>query len=283
MALVSGQEKQAALRFPPWYLASKDNCEYQTKNRDDKHKFPKTVFHVLYPLELEIEEGVVGAGHQIAGADQQKQDQHQQTHKGHGQHGKAGLAAGHHVGVVAENAEALAREGARGDVEHGRRKLARDFVHVGDHQEEALRRGKRRSHRARRERAVHGTGGAAFGLHLDHARNRAPDVRLRERGELVARLSHGRGRGDRIDRGHFGARERDLGSGGIAVNHDLFSHFLFPFSVYSIIENFPCIIRLFTIGIKRSMLPQSNRLAPVTSRSKRMDSVRLVLVIIGLD
>ena len=79
-------------------------------------------------------------------------------------------------------------------------------------------------------------GGAAFRFHFDDRGNRAPDVRLRERGELVARLSHGRGRGDRIDRGHFGARERDLGGGGIAVNHDLFSHFPFP-SLYLVLLN----------------------------------------------
>ena len=152
------------------------------------------------------------------------------------EHREAGLTAGHNVAVVTENAETLASERAGGNVEDRRSELTGDLVHVGDHEEQALRRRKGRRQRAGRQRTVHGTGGAAFGFHFDDRGNRAPDVRLRERGELIARLGHGRGRGDRIDRGHFGARERDLGGGGIAVNHDLFSHFPFP-SLYLVLLN----------------------------------------------
>ena len=152
------------------------------------------------------------------------------------EHRETGLTAGHNVAVVTENAETLARERASGNVEDRRSELAGDLVHIGNHEEQALRRRKGRRQRAGRQRTVNGTGGAAFGFHFDDRGNRAPDVRLRERGELVARLSHGRGRGDRIDRGHFGARERDLGGGGIAVNHDLFSHFPFP-SLYLVLLN----------------------------------------------
>ena len=54
------------------------------------------------------------------------------------QHRDAGLAHGHDVLVVTEDAEALCGQGARGDVEHRRRELARDAVHVRDHQQQAL-------------------------------------------------------------------------------------------------------------------------------------------------
>ena len=111
-------------------------------------------------------------------------------HRVGAEHRKTGLAAGHHVGVVAENAETLTCEGARGDVEHGRRKLARDLVHVGDHQEETLRRREGRRKRTRRERAMDRTGRAALGLHLNHARNRAPYVLLCVSSELIAGFRH---------------------------------------------------------------------------------------------
>ena len=59
-----------------------------------------------------------------------------------------------------------------------RGQLAGDLVHVGDHQQQALRRGEGGGERAGLQRAVEGAGGAAFALHLDHRRHGAPDVRL---------------------------------------------------------------------------------------------------------
>ena len=55
--------------------------------------------------------------------------------------GPAGRARRHDILVVAVDREGMGGDGAGGDVEYGRRALARDLVHVGDHQEEALRRG----------------------------------------------------------------------------------------------------------------------------------------------
>ena len=56
-----------------------------------------------------------------------------------GEHAEAGGARAHHVAVVAEDGEGLGGEGAGGDVEHRAGEFARDLVHVGDHQQEALR------------------------------------------------------------------------------------------------------------------------------------------------
>ena len=89
---------------------------------------------------------------------------------------EAGLAAGHHIGVVAEDRQRVRRQRARRDVHDERRQLAGDLVHVGDHQQQALRRGERRRQRAGLQRAVDGAGGAALGLHLGHLRDRAPEV-----------------------------------------------------------------------------------------------------------
>jgi hypothetical protein len=56
------------------------------------------------------------------------------------------------------------------------RQLARDLVHVGDHEQEPLRRGERGGEGAGLQGAVHGAGGAAFGLHFDHGGNFAPQI-----------------------------------------------------------------------------------------------------------
>ena len=50
------------------------------------------------------------------------------------QHRKAGLAAGHHVGVVAEDRQRVVSQRTSAHVEDAGQKLAGDLVHVRDHQ-----------------------------------------------------------------------------------------------------------------------------------------------------
>ena len=52
-----------------------------------------------------------------------------------GEHRKAGLAARHHVALVAENAKRVGGERTGGNMEDGGAKFARDLVHVRDHQQ----------------------------------------------------------------------------------------------------------------------------------------------------
>ncbi len=141
---------------------------------------------------------------------------------GGGEHREARLAAAHDVRVVAEDVEALVGERAGGDVEDRRRELARDLVHVRDHQQEALRRRERRREGAGREGAVDRAGGAALGLHFDDLGDVAPEIGLALGGELVARLRHRGGGGDRVDRADFAALEGDLRARSVAVHHDFF-------------------------------------------------------------
>lgn len=58
------------------------------------------------------------------------------------QHGKAGLTAGHDVGVVSEDGQRMVSQRTGGNVHDERRKFAGDFVHVRNHQEQTLRSGK---------------------------------------------------------------------------------------------------------------------------------------------
>ena len=143
---------------------------------------------------------------------------------GGGQHRKARLAAGHHVGVVAENGQGVRGQRARGNVEHAGQQLAGDFVHIGDHQQQALGRRKGRRQRARRQGAVHGAGSAAFGLHLGHVYLLAEQVLPALRRPLVDVLGHRRGGGDGVDRCYVAKGIGDVADGAVAVNGDLACH-----------------------------------------------------------
>ena len=135
-----------------------------------------------------------------------------------GQHREARRAAGHDVAVVPEDGQGVSRHSAGGDVHDERRQLAGDLEHVGDHQEEALRRGERRGQGALLQRAVGRAGGAGFGLHLDDVGHGAPQVRLACGGPVVAMLGHlGSGR-DRVDRDHLGQGVRDTRGRLVAVD-----------------------------------------------------------------
>ena len=68
-------------------------------------------------------------------------------HAGGGEHGPAGRSRSHHVAVIAEDGQRVRGQGARRDVENCGRKFARDLEHVGEHQQQALRRGERRRER----------------------------------------------------------------------------------------------------------------------------------------
>ena len=61
-------------------------------------------------------------------------------------------------------------------MEDRRRQLARDLEHVGQHEQQALGRGKRRRQRARLQRAVHRASGAALALHFLHDGDVSPDI-----------------------------------------------------------------------------------------------------------
>ena len=75
-------------------------------------------------------------------------------HRRRRQQREAGLAHGHHVGVVAEDRQPLRRQRPRGHVQHRRGELAGDLVHVRDHQQQALGGGERRRERSALQRAV---------------------------------------------------------------------------------------------------------------------------------
>ena len=140
-----------------------------------------------------------------------------------GEHGEAGLAAGHDIGVVAEDVQGLGGHGAGGDVQDAGEQLARHLVHVGNHEEEALGCGVGRGESARCERAVHRARSAAFRLHLAHLHARAEDVLPTLGGPLIDQVSHRARRRDGIDSRHLGERVGNVRRRGVAVHRLEFS------------------------------------------------------------
>ena len=134
------------------------------------------------------------------------------------QHGEAGLTAGHDVGVIAKDVQGVGGDRTGGHVEHAGQQLAGDLVHVGDHQQQALRGRVGSGHRAGGQGAVDGTGSTSLRLHLDNLDGGAEDVLLTSGGPLIDQVCHGRRRGDRIDARHFGKRIADICSSVVTVH-----------------------------------------------------------------
>ena len=101
---------------------------------------------------------------------------HDFLHRAFAEHGKARLAACHDIAVVAEDTERVRGKGAGRYVEHAGQQLAGNLVHVGNHQQQALRGGESCGERTCLQRTVHGTGGTAFRLHFLYFHRVAEEV-----------------------------------------------------------------------------------------------------------
>ena len=74
--------------------------------------------------------------------------------------------ARHHVRVVSVNAQRLTRHRTSRHVEHARKHLASNLVHVGNHKKQSLRARERRAQAAAHQSAVNSARGTSFRLHL---------------------------------------------------------------------------------------------------------------------
>ena len=140
-----------------------------------------------------------------------------------GKHGPAGGAAGHDVGVVAEDGERVGGQGAGRDVHGGRGEFTGDLEHVGDHEQEALRGGKCGAESTSLQCAMKRAGRAAFALQFFHDGQCAPDIFLAFRAPLIGPLGHRRRGGDGVDGDDFGETIGDRGGGLVAIENYHFS------------------------------------------------------------
>ena len=139
------------------------------------------------------------------------------------EHGETGLAAGHDVAVVTEDVQRVGRNGSGAYVEDGRKLFGGDFVHIRNHQEQALGSGVGGGEGTGSEGTVHGTCGTGFGLHLDNLDFGSEDVLQSVSTPLIDKVSHRAGRCDRVDCGNFGIRVADMRRGVVAVHGFHFS------------------------------------------------------------
>ena len=106
------------------------------------------------------------------------------------QHGEAGLAAGHDVGVIAKDVEGLGRHRTCGHVEDTGKSLSGYLVHVGNHEQQPLRGRVGRREGTRAQRAMDGPRGTTLRLHLNDLDGRAEDVLEPMRRPLIHVIGH---------------------------------------------------------------------------------------------
>ena len=70
--------------------------------------------------------------------------------------------------MVTEDAQCVNAECPRRDVEYAGEHFACDLIHIGDHQQQALRGSISGGQSSRLERAMNCAGGTAFRLHFNH-------------------------------------------------------------------------------------------------------------------
>ncbi len=147
---------------------------------------------------------------------------HNLLHTARRQHGETGLTGSHYILMVAEDRERLCRQSTRRHVEYAGKKLARDLIHVGNHQKQTLRCGERRGECAALQRTVHSTRRTGFGLHLYDLYGLSEDVLTAGCRPFVNQFCHGRRRCDGVNRRHFAEHVSDVRCGVVTVTGDEF-------------------------------------------------------------
>ena len=143
---------------------------------------------------------------------------HDLLHAAAAQHGKAGLPAGVDIAVVAEDGKGIGGQRPRRAVDDAGQQLARHFIHIGDHEQEALRGGKGGGKRTGRQRAVDRSGHTALALHLDDPNRLAEQIIAPGDRPLIGQLRHYAGGRDGIDGGNIGIGIGHMGCGAVAVH-----------------------------------------------------------------
>ncbi len=169
---------------------------------------------------------------------------HDLLHVGLGQHGKAGLTAGVHILMVAEDRQGVGGQSTGGNMEHGGQQLTGELVHIGDHQQQTLRGGVGGGQGAGVQRAVNGTGGTGLGLHFHYADEVAEDILATLGGPAVNIVGHGAGGGDGVDGGKLGVgvghvRRRGVAVHGNEITFNQISHLLLKNMICRAVGGFP--------------------------------------------
>ena len=137
------------------------------------------------------------------------------------QHRVTGRAAGHKVGMIAEDRVVVRGDHAGCDVHDIGQELAAHRVHGRNHQHQALRRSEGGGQRTSLQRTVAGTRSARLGLHLNDVNRRTEQVLASLGRPFIHLFRHRRGRRDRIDRRNLRKGIGYMSRCGVAVHYDI--------------------------------------------------------------
>ncbi len=126
--------------------------------------------------------------------------------------------------MVSKDGESVVGQGTGRYVENAGKQLAGEFIHVGDHQKQALGSGEGGSEGAALKGTVHSARSAGFGLHLRDPHLLAEEIQPAVRGPVVCNFRHWGRRGDGIDRCDIGKGVCYVCSCGIPINGHGFCH-----------------------------------------------------------
>ena len=139
--------------------------------------------------------------------------------------GKAGLASSHDVLMVTEDGQGVGSERTSGNMEDAGEEFASDLVHVGDHEQQALRSGEGGGQSAGNKGAVHGASGTGFRLHFTDGDLLAHQVQLLLGSPFVDQFAHDGRRSDGVDGGNIAKSISNVCGSGVTVHgFEMFGH-----------------------------------------------------------
>jgi len=104
--------------------------------------------------------------------------------------------------------------------------LTGDFIHIWNHQEQALGGSERGGQGTGLQRTMHGTGSTTFRLQFRHKRNRSVDIGNAAGRPGIGKFTHAGGWGDRVNGNHLTEPVCHICNGFIGINCYLFSDHL---------------------------------------------------------
>ena len=140
-------------------------------------------------------------------------------------HSETCLTASHHVAVVTEDTEWVAGNGTCRNVEYRWEQLARNLVHVRNHQKKTLRSSEGGSERTCLERTVYSTCCTSLRLHFLYENCVAEEILATCNCPLIHVLSHWRRWSDGVDGSHLGEHVCYMSRSGVTITSDKFLFF----------------------------------------------------------
>ena len=154
---------------------------------------------------------------------------HNLLYGGFSQHGHTSLAGSHNILMIAEDVQGAGSQSTGADMEYARQELARDLVHIWNHQQHALGCCVGGGQGTSLQGTVYSTGCTGLGLHLDDIYLLAKEIQLALGSHLVNVLGHWRRWGNRIDCGYIRKCVGHIGSGSVTIHcFHLFAHGFTP-------------------------------------------------------